>query len=88
MLKVEFIFACLFLMLFLSGNGVRILMNTIIRCLFCLVCIYFCNQVILYFGGEISVRINEISMAVSAIFGISGVAALYGLQAVFTFWLV
>ncbi len=88
MLKVEFIFACLFLMLFLSGNGVRILMNMVIRCLFCLICIIVCNQIILYSGGEISVKINEISTVVSAIFGMSGVAALYGLQAVLTFGLV
>lgn len=62
----------------------KIILNMIIRCLFCLVCIYFCNQLIVYFGGNISVKINEITACVSALLGVSGVAALYILQLFFT----
>ncbi len=60
------------------------LLNCVIRCLFGLVCIYFCNDVIAYFGGDLSVKINEISACASAILGMSGVAGLYVLQLYFT----
>lgn len=60
------------------------LLNCVIRCLFGLVCVYFCNYLIAYFGGDFSVKINEISACVSALLGTSGVAALYALQLFFT----
>lgn len=60
------------------------LLNCVIRCLFGLVCIYLCNDVIAYFGGDLSVKINEISACASAILGMSGVVGLYVLQIFFT----
>jgi hypothetical protein len=62
----------------------KMILNTIIRCLFCLVCVYLCNDLIRYFGGDFSVKINEITLAVSAVFGWSGIGSLYVLQWFFT----
>lgn len=84
MYKIVFWVLCIFFMISLWSDFGKIVLNTVIRCLFGLVCIYFCNEFILYFGGNISVKINEISACVSALLGISGVAALYLLQLFFT----
>ena len=54
----------------------RVLMNAVIRCLFCLICVYLCNGMIQYCGGNIAVKINEITVCVSTLLGISGVAGL------------
>lgn len=62
----------------------KVILNSLIRCLFCLILVYFVNHLILYFGGNISVKINEITACVSALFGASGIAALYALQVFFT----
>ena len=67
-----------------TENGRRFFLDTVIRCLSCLICIYIINQIILGFGGDISVKINEITTCVSAIFGLSGIAGLYALQVFFT----
>ena len=64
--------------------GRRLFLDTLIRCLFCLICIYFINQFLIYFGMNLSVKINEITACVSAVFGLSGVAGLYLLQLFFT----
>ncbi len=81
---IAFLGVIVFLNIILLGNGCRIFLDTLLRCLFGLVCIFFVNELIAHFGGEISVKINEISACVSAIFGGSGVLALYGLQYFFT----
>ena len=81
---IVFLGIVIFLNVIFLGNGCRIFFDTLIRCLFGLVCIFFANEIISYFGGDISVKINEISACVSAIFGGSGVLALYGLQLFFT----
>lgn len=81
---IAFLGAIVFLNIILLGYGSRIFFDTVIRCLFGLVCIFFTNEIIAYFGGNISVKINEISACVSAVFGGSGVLALYGLQWFFT----
>ena len=81
---IAFLGVLIFLNVLFLGNGCRIFFDTIIRCLFGLVCIFFANEIIAHFGGEISVKINEISACISAIFGGSGIVALYGLQWFFT----
>lgn len=84
MYKMVFLGLCIFFIICLWSNIGKTILNMVIRCLFGLVCIYFCNEIILYFGGNISVKINEISACVSALLGMSGVAALYVLQLFFT----
>lgn len=84
MYGMVFFALCAFFVLCLGGNLGKIVLNMLIRCLFCLICIYLCNEAIVYFGGNISVKINEITACVSAFLGISGVAALYLLQCFFT----
>lgn len=84
MYEMVFLVLCVIFVCFLWGNCSRIILDTVIRCLFGLVCIYFCNELIGYFGGTISVKINEITACVSALFGMSGIAALYALQLFFT----
>jgi hypothetical protein len=78
--KEAFIGLCMMILIAMWKNFGKMIMNTIIRCLFCLVCVYLCNGFIQYFGGNISVKINEITLGVSAIFGWSGIGALYILQ--------
>ena len=84
MYEIVFLVLCAFFVLCRGGNVGKVVLNMLIRCLFCLVCIYLCNELIVYFGGNISVKINEITACVSALLGISGVAALYILQWFFT----
>jgi hypothetical protein len=84
MLKVAFISLIIILLVALWGKLGKLLLNTLIRCLFCLICVYVGNDLIRYFGGDISVKINEITLAVSAIFGWSGIGSLYILQWFFT----
>lgn len=84
MYKIVFLIVGIFFIFFLWENCGRMILDMVIRCLFCLVCIYFFNELIVYFGGNISVKINEITACVSALFGVSGIAALYGLQLFFT----
>ena len=78
---------CVLVIIFLIctwRNMGRVIMNAAIRCLFCLICVYLCNDLIRYFGGNIAVKINEITVCVSTLLGISGVAGLYILQLFFT----
>ena len=82
--REAFIILCTFFIICIWGNLGKIILNALIRCLFCLVCVYVCNGLISYFGGNIVVKINEITICVSTILGISGVAGLYLLQLFFT----
>ena len=79
-----FIILCTLFIICIWGNLGKIILNALIRCLFCLFCVYVCNGLISYFGGNIVVKINEITICVSTILGISGVAGLYLLQLFFT----
>ena len=79
-----FIILCTLFIICIWGNLGKIILNALIRCLFCLVCVYVCNGLISCFGGNIVVKINEITVCVSALLGISGVAGLYILQLFFT----
>ncbi len=75
---------CTIFLVCIWGNFGRVIMDAVIRCLFCLICIYLCNGLIQVMGGDIAVKINEITVCVSTILGISGVAGLYILQLFFT----
>lgn len=84
------IFIVLFIggfLVFLSSMGVdviQLLFKIGVRCLSGTIIIYVVNLALSYFGGNLSVTINEISIGVSGIFGIWGVAFLYALQYYFT----
>lgn len=84
------IFIVLFIggfLVFLAMMGVdvlKIILNFSMRCLLCLVIIYVANSVIKYYGGNVIVNINEISIGVSGVLGIWGVLLLYGIQYYFT----
>lgn len=82
--KAAFLVLVIMFLIYIWGNMGRVIMNAVIRCLFCLICVYLCNGLIQYFGGNIAVKINEITVCVSTLLGISGVAGLYVLQLFFT----
>ncbi len=84
MYKAAFLILVIMFLVCIWGNMGRVIMNAVIRCLFCLICVYLCNDLIQYFGGNIAVKINEITVCVSTLLGISGVAGLYVLQLFFT----
>lgn len=86
MYEAAFFGLCTLFLVCIWGNFGRIILNAVIRCLFCLICVYICNDLIQYFGGNISVKINEITVCVSTLFGASGIAALYILQLFFTMY--
>lgn len=80
------VFAVGFL-LFLSSVGVnvfRLLFHIVVRGLLGIVVIYVANLAIEYFGGNLMVNINEITIGVSGILGIWGVLFLYALEYYFT----
>jgi len=84
----------IFIVLFIGGflvflgalgvNVVKILFHFVARCLAGLIIMYVVNFAIQYFGGNLAVHINEITVGVSGIFGIWGVFFLYALQYYFT----
>lgn len=84
MYKAAFLVLVIMFLVCIWRNMGRVLMNAVIRCLFCLICVYLCNGMIRYCGGNIAVKINEITVCVSTLLGISGVAGLYVLQLFFT----
>lgn len=84
MYKAAFLIFVIMFLICIWGNMGRVIMNAAIRCLFCLICVYLCNGLIQYFGGNIAVKINEITVCVSTLLGVSGVAGLYVLQLFFT----
>lgn len=74
---------CVFLVLFFRSFGLKIevvLFNTLLRCLSGLVIIYICNFFLSGMGQNLTVKINEISLCISAVLGISGVFFLYCFQ--------
>lgn len=80
------VFAIGFL-LFLSSVGVNVihlLFRITVRGLLGIVAIYVANLAIEYFGGNLMVNINEITIGVSGILGIWGVIFLYALEYYFT----
>lgn len=74
---------CVFL-LWMGVDAWRYLFHFMIRCLSGLVIIYVVNSAMQYYGVDIAVKINEISIALSGILGIWGVIFLYALQYYFT----
>lgn len=74
-------------LVFLGTMGVdvmKLLLNFVGRCLLGLVIIYVVNSAIQYYGGNVIVNINEITIGVSGILGIWGVIFLYALEYYFT----
>lgn len=84
------IFIVLFIggfLVFLGTMGVdviKLVLNFLARCLLGLVIIYVVNSAIQYYGGNLAVNINEITLGVSGVLGIWGVIFLYALQYYFT----
>lgn len=84
------IFIVLFIggfLVFLATMGVdviRLVLNFVVRSLLGIVVIYVANSVISFFGGNVFVNINEITIGISGILGIWGVILLYALQYYFT----
>ncbi len=75
------------LLVFLGSMGVdviKLILNFVARCLLGIVVIYVANFLIGYLGGNVVVKINEITMGISGFLGIWGVLLLYGLQYYFT----
>jgi hypothetical protein len=80
------LFVCGFL-IFLGTLGVdvvKVVCNFVARGLLGLILIYVVNSAIAYYGGNLTVNINEITIGVSGILGIWGVIFLYALQYYFT----
>lgn len=78
-----FVAFCLFFLLFLSFMDVNVkalIVNTLNRCLSGIVFITIVNFLFKFSGINLMVNINQISMSVSGILGISGVFFLYVFQ--------
>ncbi len=74
-------------LIFLASMGVdvfRLILKIVTRCLSGIVIIYVVNLLILHFGGNLSVSLNEFTIGVSGILGIWGIILLYALQYYFT----
>lgn len=74
-------------LVFLATMGVdvvKLVLKFIVRCLLGIVIIYVANSAIQYYGGNLFVNLNEITIGVSGILGIWGVIFLYALQYYFT----
>ncbi len=84
MSSIVFVVVSTLIILFLNPECRNVIWNILLRCLSGLVLIYIINYGIAYFGGNIDVKINEISASVAGIFGVSGVIGLYALQLFFT----
>ena len=65
-------------------NPLNLLVNMLLRVLSGIVFIIFCNYLIFMSGKSFHVNINEISLVVSAVLGISGVCFLYLFQWILT----
>ena len=75
------------LLLFFHSMGIdtlRILLNFIIRGLSGMIIITVVNVFLIKFYPEMVVKINEITVGISGIFGIWGVLLLYALRYYFT----
>ena len=84
------IFIGLFLcgvLLFFRSMGIdtfKIFLNFLIRCLLSMIIITLANFFLGHFRPELIVKINEITVGISGIFGIWGVLLLYALRYYFT----
>ena len=73
-----FFFAVLFMTM---GTKAGIfVVKTVNRCLAGIVFITVMNQLIIFSGQNLQVRINEISVCISGVFGIIGLIFLYAFQ--------
>ena len=62
-------------------KGKRFLFKFLMRTLLCFVMIFLINWVLEWRGIPVSVGINAISLVVSGVLGLPGVAMLYGIVA-------
>lgn len=60
-------------------SGSRYIVNFIVRAILGIGIIYFVNQYLTYRGIHVAVGINGVSALASGIFGVPGVALLYGI---------
>ncbi|MCI9079681.1 MAG: hypothetical protein HFH68_12320 [Lachnospiraceae bacterium] len=67
-----------------GANPFNLITNILLRVLSGIIFINICNYLILIPGKNFHVNINEISLVVSAILGISGICFLYLFQWVLT----
>ena len=76
------IIVMLFLVIFIGAvrRKTECIINFVLRMVTGTILIYFTNRITHYYGLDISVAINPLSILVSGFLGIPGVAALYGIN--------
>ena len=76
------IIVMLFLVIFIGAvrRKAEWIINFVLRMVMGTIFIYFTNRITHYYGLDISVAINPLSILVSGFLGIPGVAALYGIN--------
>jgi len=63
----------------MNENGSNVIVNFIVRAIVGMAIIFFVNQYLDYRDISVSVGLNAVSFLTSGIFGIPGVALLYGI---------
>ena len=58
-------------------QGLEIVVNFIYRVVFGIICIYFLNQLVLFFGDGVQVGLNAWTIAITGVLGIPGVVLLF-----------
>lgn len=81
---VAFILIFYLIYVIFGFNPINITVNILIRVLSGIVFISVCNYLIFLLGRSLYVNINEISLAISALLGISGLCFLYLFQWILT----
>lgn len=76
------IIGMLFIVIFIGAvrRKTEWIINFVLRMVLGTIIIYFTNHVFHYYGMDISVAINPISILASGFLGIPGVAVLYGIN--------
>ena len=81
---IVLVLAGICVLLWVGVDAWKYILNFMVRCLSGLVIIYVVNCAIQYYGGNLTVKINEIANGLFRILGIWGVIFLYALQYYFT----
>lgn len=76
------IIVALFVVIFIGAirRKTECIINFVLRMVVGTILIYFTNRITYYYGLDISVAINPVSILVSGFLGIPGVVALYGIN--------
>ena len=76
------IIGMLFIVIFIGAvrRKTECVINFVLRMVFGMVFIYFANQAFRYFGMNITVAVNPVSILTSGFLGVPGIAVLYGVQ--------